>query len=303
MRLDLKCGAVLVGCVLFVGACGNDQSAQPTYEFDELYGATAGEQATRQLRLSESATRLAIECMNREGFTFDETDRGVASRQLVDRMQATTDNDEFVREFGYGITDTVVVSLLDLPEDPFSKARAQLDGAGQAAFDTAFAGPDGQGGCIAEAQKSALGGLLQLDARRIDLEEAIEDDSDFLSIEDEFVRCMRAAGYEATYFTWGRDQVLNRVVELQSQARVVLEDGSRVAFSEIAPGVVPESLELPEGLRVEVRAFELQVAEADYRCRKTVIDAYDEVRERHERDFLVENAELVERVYAEVNDE
>ncbi|MCY3849926.1 MAG: hypothetical protein OXF75_03865 [Acidimicrobiaceae bacterium] len=151
MRFGLKYGALLVICALLMGACGGDGPAPSSYEFDQLYGETAGEQASRQLRISDSVTTLAIECMNREGFTFDEADRGAASRQLVDRM--------------------------------------------------------------------------------------------------------------------------------------------------------PESLELPEDLRVEVRAFELQVAEADYRCRESLIDAYEELLDRHEKDFLVENAELVERIYSGMDDE
>lgn len=302
MWLSLKRGTLLVACVLLI-ACGSGTLAPSSLEFDDLYGATAGEQASQQMRLGDSITTLAIECMNREGFTIDQANSGAKSKQLIDHMRATTDNEAFVREFGYGITDVIVASLLDLPTDPFSRARAQLDQAGQTAFDTAFQGPTGNDGCIAEAQRNALGGLLQLEARRIDLEESIEDDSGFLSIEDEFIRCMRAAGYEATYFTWGREQVLNRVIELQTQAKAVLEDGSQVTFLEIAPGVLPASVELPGNVKAEVRAYELQVAEADYRCRETLIDAYDSVRQRHERDFLAENAELVEKVYAEINHE
>ena len=97
--------------------------------------------------------------------------------------------------------------------------------------------------------------------------------------------------------------MLNRVIELQTQAKAVLEDGSQVTFFEIAPGVLPAGVELPENVKAEVRALELQVAEADYRCRETLIDAYDSVRQRHERDFLAENAELVEKVYAEIKHE
>ena len=302
MWRSLERCSILVVCGLLSG-CGSSTPEPSSYEFDDLYGATAGEQASQQLRLSDSVTTMAIECMNQEGFSIDQADSGVTSKQLVDRMSATTDNETFVREFGYGITDVIVASLLDLPTDPFDRARAQLDAAGQAAFDTAFAGPTGTGGCIARAQRNALGGLLQLQTRRIDLEESIEDDSGFLIIEDEFIRCMRSSGYEATYFTWGRDQVGNRIVELQTQARAVLDDGSQVSFAEIAPGVLPARVELPETVEAEVRAYELQVAEADYRRRETLIDAYDSVRERHERDFLAENAELVEKVYAGINHE
>jgi len=300
MRIISKLGAVLVLCVLLSG-CGSGTPESSPLEFDDLYGGTAGEQASQQMRLSNSIMTLAAECMNQEGFDIDQANSGATSEQLVGQMRATTDNERFVHEFGYGITDVIAATLLDLPADPFSRARARLDRAGQTAFDTALQGLTGNGGCIAWAQRDALGGLLQLEARRIDLEESIEDDSDFLRIEDEFIRCMRAAGYEATYFTWGRDQVLNRVIELQAHARAVLEDGSQVAFSEIASGVVPARVELPETVQADVRAYELQVAEADYRCRETLIDAYDSVRQRHERDFLAENAELVEKVYAGIN--
>ena len=289
----------LVACSTLLGAlsaCSSDKSRAGILDLHDIFGETASQQASYQIRLREAILSELIDCMRRKGFWVNDQNGPSAVEELMHRMEEYTDDRLFASNFGYGITDIAVAAIQDLPNSPITRARTRLEGVAQDIFDRTLNGFAKNDGCLGKAESQALGGVLQLELIRIDLEEMIEQDIRHQNIESQFISCMNTFGLKATYLDWGRDQVFSQVLELQILAKLSLDDGAVVSFLDAEPGTIPISIELPPDILREVRAYELLVAQAEFECRKQIEYQYHYLRSTYEKEFLDENAELVKKI-------
>ena len=295
---------ILESILVFVilTGCSNDGS-QTNLNFDNIFGATIREQAEYQIRLGEAVSYELINCMRERGFVINSQNQATKSRRLLKRMSEQVDDQAFIDTFGYGITDIFEASLQDIPNDPLAQARArQIDTASQRAFEMALTGHIESTGCLKKAESEALGGALKLELLRIDLEESIEEDIEFLKMERQLIACMVQQGISATYFNWGRDQVLSRVTRLQSLATLTLRDGTKIPIHHAEPGTIPVRIEIPRDDLDKVREYELRIAEIEFGCRAPFENRYRKLRSAYEQKFLSENIKLAETVIAAIED-
>lgn len=289
----------LVVCSILLGAlsaCSSDKSRAEVLDLDDIFGGTASQQASYQIRLKEAILSELIDCMRRKGFWVNHQNEPSATKELMHRMEGYTDDRLFASNFGYGITDITVAAIQDLPNNPITRARTRLEAVAQDIFDRTLNGFAKNDGCLGEAESEALGGVLQLELIRIDLEETIEQDIRHQNIESQFISCMNTFGHKAAYFNWGRDQVFSQVLELQLLAKLSLDNGTVVSFFDAESGTIPISIELPPDILKEVRDYELLVAQAEFECRKRIEYQYHYLRSTYEQEFLNENAELVKTI-------
>lgn len=285
--------------IILIG-CSNEDS-HANLDFNNIFGVTAREQAEYRIRLGEAISYELINCMREKGFMIDSKNQATKSKELLEQMSEQVNDRAFVDEFGYGITDIFEASLQDISDDPLAQARAQqIDVVSQRAFERALNGHIEDIGCLKKAEEKALGGALKLELLQIDLEESIEEDIEFLKMERQLITCMVQHGINATYFNWGRDQILSRVTRLQSLAILTLRDGTKIPIHHAEPGTIPLHIEIPEDGLSRVREYELQVAGVEFGCRAPFEDQYRKLRSAYEQEFLSENIGLAETVIAAI---
>lgn len=289
---------MLEGILIFLTLVGcSNEDSQANLNFDNIFGATAREQAEYRIRLGEAISYELINCMQQKGFMISSQNQATKSKELLEQMGKQVNERAFIDEFGYGITDIFAASLQDISNDPLAQARArQIDVASQVAFERALNGHIEDIGCLRKAEAEALGGALKLELLQIDLEESIEEDIEFLKMERQLITCMVQHGINSTYFNWGRDQIISRVTRLQSQAILTLRDGTKIPIHHAEPGTIPLHIEIPEDDLNKVREYELQIAKIEFECRASFEDQYRRLRSAYEKGFLSENIKLAETV-------
>lgn len=277
---------VVTAALTILSACGDEasSSAQDAPSVEEEVGLDAAGLRLRQHRVEE----LIRDCMKAAGFEYTPVDPVAADAALLG--SATLAEDEFTRQFGYGIA-TLYERRAARVADPNRAIRDALSPADRAAYDRTLRGENQDatfreavdsgdfsrlGGCTARAAEQAFGGagvLTTLIDKLDDLDRRIDNDQRMVTARRNWVTCMRDQGYD---FTEPDD--IDR--HLQDRLAAIVGDEAGGDFDRAALAALGQE--------------EVALAKADYGCEDDVIGPVeDEVRPEYESRFRAENADLL----------
>jgi hypothetical protein len=290
------CSAVLAGCG---GSSDKPASTGP--------GASTGGTIEDQLgftRKGVAAASAKVEnsiaaCMKADGFDYIPTDP--VAQQTALTGKANMSDEEFERQFGYGIT--TLYGRATAQTDPNETIRAQLGKADLAAYDRALSGGNPEqtfsfavdtgdfsqlGGCTKQATDAAFGGtqLLQTLQRKLDeLDDSIAADQRMVHAQEGWRACVKSATGE------------------EYEDAESIEDAIKQRFESAVGSVVPPGQVAPPGTQVDMVALrklqqdELDLFAKDRACERQHIDPVEtKVRQEKETRFKSDNAELLSKV-------
>jgi hypothetical protein len=220
--------------------------------------------------------------------------------------------DEFAERYGYGMfTIDYEESDQESFEDPQAEHTEGMSEAERLAYDEALYGTfdeetgeeTGDGGCQGRAWDDEGGAAVEdeftelMDAESA-LWERIDDDPRVADAARGWASCMADAGYpdlespqEDTYTL-----VQTRYDELApGPAGGMTDDTSEEALADMEEMAVEPGEELAEDDLRDLRAYEIEVATADYECRQDYEGVRYDVQVELEQEFLDENREELER--------
>jgi hypothetical protein len=288
-----------VGVALSLGAgCGGDDepSANEGKTVDEVFGLEGDEILERQKR----AENLIAPCMQKQGFRYIPVDPVAQQAELTGTQKLT--EEEFNEQFGYGITTLFEQRLQASTLGPNQEYYNSLTDAERVAFDRALYGNDktatfavaldtGEfdrlGGCLKETTDEVFGGaeLIQdVTAKLDELDERILADARMIEVVEKWSDCMAEAGY---------DLADPEEVDLYLENKLEGIVGPIEDVAAPAPGVQPEYAAALGQLQDE----EVELVGKDIECEEQhIVEVEEKVRAEYEREFLEQNAGLVERV-------
>ena len=290
--------AAVVVALSFGAGCGGDDepSANEGKSVDEIVGLEGDEIVERQKR----AENLIAPCMQEQGFRYTPVDPVVQQAALTGTQKLT--EEEFNEQFGYGITTLFEQRLQASTLGPNQEYYNSLTDAEKAAFDLALYGTDktatfavaldtGEfdrlGGCLKEATDEVFGGaeLIQDVTVKLDeLDDRILADARMIVVIENWSDCMAEAGYDL-----GEPEAVD--VYLENKLEGIVGPIEEVAAP--APGAQPE---YDAALR-QLQQEEVELVGKDIECEEQhITEVEEEVRVEYEREFLEQNAALVERV-------
>lgn len=283
-----------LGVAAAMSGCGGGFGGADSVE-DEL-GFTDEGRERRQAR----AENLIATCMKGQGFEYVPIDTATQRAALLG--DATLDEEEFERQYGYGIT-TLFVQSQKVAIGPNEAIRGRLAPAAQKAYDLALVGDRGGtffqawetgdftelGGCTKSAVDEVFGGaaiLESLQAKLTELDERIKSDPRLVEAIRQWSTCMRNAGYEVAH-PQEVDATLYRKLE-----GVVGKDAA--AGRVRGAGVTYDANAL-----AALQREELAMVAADIACERKHIEPVEaKVKPEFETAFREANAALFERVPA-----
>lgn len=293
-RGGLRAAAVLAVAIAAValtacgGGGGGDENADLTVE--EQVGFDGDAALERQAR----AENLIQRCMKARGFDYVPVDPA-AQRDAFLGSRGLSE-DEYVAQFGDGIT-TLYEERLQLAEiGPNQAIRAALGPADQAAYDRTLYGDDPTqtlllaldtgdfsrlGGCVKEATDTVFGGAQvfeSLVAKLDELDQRIVSDPRMVAAIDKWQACMRQSGYDFASSDEG-DQDLERRLE----AIVGPPDSRTTDYDRAALAALQ---------RDEVAQVTRDIACED----KHVVAVEDKVQAEYEREFREQSADVLAQV-------
>lgn len=289
----------LFGGVLLLTACGgggggggNAQNVEDQLGFDQ-----AGI-LQRQIRVEN----MVRDCMKAQGFDYTPVDPAAQRTALIG--SATLSDEEFERQFGYGITTLYEQRRQQVASGPNQVFRASLGTAERAAYDRALRGPNVSasfdvavdtgdfaqlGGCTKQATEQVFGGpeiLQTLQAKLDELDERIRTDARLVKANAGYSECMRAAGYADLEDSDEVDVVLQRKLD----AIVGPADRAATSGAEAEPTYDRAAL-------AALQREEVAMVKTDVGCQeKHVVDVEDAVRAEYERTFREQNAAFLAKV-------
>jgi hypothetical protein len=290
--------AIVVATVIGLSGCGGSSGGD-----DAASGATVDEQVGLEgdaiLERQARAETLIRDCMKTQGFDYVPVDPVAQQAALTGSRNLT--EEEFNRQFGYGITTLYEQRLEQATTGPNARIRAALGPVDQAAYDRALYGDDPTatfavaldtgdfgrlGGCLKQATERVFGGtklLESLTSRLDDLDERILADARMVDAVKDWSNCMRTAGYEVS----AQDEVDEM---LQSR------------LEEIVGPLGDSDGPLSESQRAALRTLqreEVAMVQQDINCEEQHITAVEErVRAGYEQEFQSRNAALLRQVPA-----
>ena len=294
--------AGLAALAVLAGCGGSDNGAATTPQ-SAATGSTVEDQLgfTRKGIAAASAKveNAIAACMKADGFDYIPSDP--VAQQAALTGKANMSDEEYERQFGYGIT--TLYGRATAQTDPNATIRAQLGEADRAAYDRALSGGKPEqtfalavdtgdftelGGCTKRATDTAFGGtqLLQTLQRKLDeLDDSIVADQRMVRAIEAWRGCMKAATGE------------------QYEDAEAIEEEITQRFEGLAGGVVPPGQVAPEGTQVDMAALgrlqqdELDLFAKDLACENRHITPVEtKVRREKETKFRTENAELLRKV-------
>ena len=275
-------------------ACGGGSNAPDSV--DEQLGFTDEGRERRQAR----AENLIATCMKAQGFDYVPVDTATHRAALFGN--ATLNEEEFEKQYGYGIT-TLFVQSQNVAVGPNEATRGRLSPSAQNAYDLALVGDKGGtyfqawetgdfsqlGGCTKSAVDEVFGGaavLVSLQAKLTELDQRIKSDPRVVEAIRLWAGCMRTAGYDLAH-----PQEVDATLYRKLEAVV----GKDAAAGKVRGAAVKYDASALAALQGE----ELIMVAADIRCERQHINPIeDKVREELESTFREENAALFQQVSA-----
>ena len=299
---------VAMAAALVMGGCGGDGDGDG--------GGGAGTATTRQddrpiedrlgfdlAGIQQRQTRvenLIRDCMKRQGFDYTPVDPAAQRAALVG--SATLTEEDFEKQFGYGITTLYRQRRREAASGPNAEYRRSLPANQREAFDRALYGRNvgadfatavdtgdfaDLGGCTKEATDQVFGGaetLSTLQAKLDELDARIEADPRMVDANKKWSDCMRKAGYPN----------LDHPDEVDTVLEDKLED---IVGPDIRFGVGAPEPAYDERALAALQREEVAMVKADLECEEEHIEEVEEpVRKEYERTFAEENADFLRTV-------
>jgi hypothetical protein len=239
-------------------------------------------------------------CMKAQGFDYVPVDPFAQQQALTGKARLT--DEEFTREFGYGIS--TLFGRGSKQSDPNERIRNTLSAADRAAYDRALWGDNPGatfaeavdsgdfselGGCTKQASEAAFGGTAVLNAlvsKLDELDEAIIQDQRMVRANENWSKCMSEKGYRYEEPDEIDEDLLKR---FKSIVGVAVRAG---ATGPPQPGTSYDRAALRDLQREEVK-----VGNADLECEQQEITPVEQrVRPQYEAAFRKQNRRLLARV-------
>lgn len=295
MKARLALFASAAALTLLSVACGSEERkpAEPV-EFEETLGFSGEGIRERQYRV-EGEIR---ECMKSQGFDYVPVDPLVQERALTGT--ALTE-EEFIKQFGSGISTLYDRGLGDKHADPNERIRKSLSAADRAAYDRALGGENpgatfaeavdsgdfsDLGGCTKQASEAEFGGpgvVTALVGKLDELDERISQDQRMRRAAQKWSACMTAKGYR-----YEEESEFEEDLTKRFQA---------IVGSDVKPGATtpPDPrASYDRAALAELQLEEIRVSIADLECENREIDPVERVvRPQYEADFRRSNRRLI----------
>jgi hypothetical protein len=286
---------IAVAAILVAGCGGDENSNEPKQEIEDTLGF--GGDAAKEVQ-SRVENRIR-DCMKAQGFDYVPVDP-FAQQQAVTGKARITD-EEFTRQFGYGIS--TLLGKGNAQSNPNERIRASLSEADRAAYDRALGGENPQvtfadavdsgdftelGGCTKDASEAAFGGaavLTSLVERLDELDERIIQDQRMVKATEKWAACILEKGY--------------RYEEPDEIDSDIEERFKGIVGSGVTPGATtaPQGASFDQAALTELQREEVRIANADLDCEKQEIAPVEEqVRPQYEEQFRKQNQRLLARV-------
>jgi hypothetical protein len=286
----------VIAALLVAGCGGEEKKPTEVVELEETLGFSPEGIMERQSRV-ENRIR---DCMKAQGFDYIPVDPFAQQQALTGKARLS--EDEFIEEFGYGIS--TFFGRSGAPPDPNERIRKSLSTADRAAYNRALWGENAGatfaeavdsghfgelGGCTKLASEAVFGGgavLTALVAKLDELDSSILEDQRMVRAEEKWSACMSERG-----FRYEDPGDIEGAIErrFESIVGVGVRPG---ATAPPDPGTSYDPAALTGLQRDEVR-----VANADLECEKREITPVElVVRPQYERTFRRDNRKLLVRV-------
>lgn len=288
--------AAAAAAMLLFAACGGSSGGSGSSVEDELGFNSAG-----LLERQVVVENLLRDCMRAQGFEYVPVDPAAQRTALTGTANLT--EEEFERQYGYGLTTLYERRVSQSAAGPNVATRNSLSPAQRTAYDRALFGANigvtfdvaadqgeyGQlGGCTKEATEQSFGGpeLLRTMASKLDeLDARILADPLMVKAVTQWRDCMRVDGYELA----DPDQV---DVVLKRRLEQIVGPPDRA----VVPGTAATA-PYDKGALLALQREEVAMVAADIACeRRHISPVEDKVREQYERTFREQNASLLARV-------
>jgi hypothetical protein len=289
--------SVVVATSLIAGCGGNDEKKpEDPVELEETLGFSREGTIERQSRV-EGHIR---ECMKALGFDYIPVDPVAEQKALTGKARMT--DDEFIEEFGYGIS--TLFGRATPQSDPNDRVRKSLSAPDRAAYDRALWGDnpgatfseavesghfDQLGGCTKQASEAVFGGsgvVTELVDKLDELDSSILQDPRMVKAVQDWSACMREKGYRYEHPDSIDGDIARRFTSIVG---VGVRPG---AAAPLHPDTSYDRAALAELQREEVR-----IANADLACERREITQVElVVRPQYEKTFRQQNRNLLERV-------
>jgi hypothetical protein len=295
MRHLLGLALILLAAAMVAGCGGDEKSNEPPQEIEDTLGFGGGDGAKEVQSRVENRIR---DCMKAQGFDYVPVDP-FAQQQAV-TGKARISDEEFTRQFGYGIS--TLFGKGGEQANPNERIRASLSEADRAAYDRALYGENPVtfaeandtgdftelGGCTKDASEAAFGGaavLSTLVEKLDELDERIIQDQRMVRANEKWAECMLEKGYR-----YEEPDEIDSDIEERFQSIV----GSGVAPGTTTP---PQGASYDRAALTELQREEVRIANADLDCEQQEIQPVEEVvRPQYEEQFRSQNQRLLAQV-------
>jgi hypothetical protein len=283
---------------MLIAGCGAQEKkpAEPV-EFEETLGFSGAGIIERQSRVEGEIQ----ECMKAQGFEYIPVDPLVQERALTGKAQT---EEEFIRQFGSGISTLFDRGLGREQADPNDRIRKSLSAADRAAYDRVLGGENPGatfaeavdsgdfselGGCTKRASEAEFGGTAVVTAlvgKLDELDERIVQDQRMRRAAEKWSACVLAKGYR-----YEEEGEIEEDLTERFQAIV----GSGVKPGAIAP---PDpNLRYDRAALAKLQSEEVRISVADLECENREVDPVERiVRPQYEAAFRRDNRRLIARV-------
>lgn len=285
--------AVLAGC-----RGGGDKKAPEKGGVEENLGfETAG-----ILQRQTLVENLVRDCMKEQGFDYTPVDPAAERAALVG--SATLKDEDFERQFGYGITTLYEQRRREASRGLNADYRTSLSPAERTAYDKALYGKNvgttfsqavdtgdfaELGGCTKKATEEAFGGgqiLTTLQTKLDELDTRIESDPRMVKAITDWAGCMRDTGQPRFEKPDDVDGYL------QDKLEEIVGPATRVGVG--GAGTTPN---YDRAQLVKLQKEEVAIVKADLECEEKHIEPVEKgVRAEYERTFSQENADFLATV-------
>ena len=273
------------------GGGGGTTTVAPTGSIEDQLGFDLAGIQRRQTKVEN----LIRDCMKVKGFDYSPIDPAAQRAALVG--SATLTEEDFEKQFGYGITTLYEQRRREASTGPNADYRTSLSVNQRPAYDSALYGKNvgttfatavdtgdfaDLGGCTKEATDQAFGGvetLTTLQTKLDELDARIEADPRVAAANKAWSACMGEAGYKN----------LVKPDEVDGVLEEKLED---IVGPAIRPGVGgAAAADYDKKDLADLQRYEVAIVKADIECEEEHIEKVEEkVRKEYEQTFADENS-------------
>jgi hypothetical protein len=291
--LLVRSGAVALAAMatLALVACGSKGGGEEdTRSVEDQIGLEGDAILARQAK----AENLIRDCMKAQGFDYIPVDPVAQRAQLVGQPGMT--EEEFNKQFGYGITTLYEQKETEDATGPNKEIRDALGPADQAAYDRALYGDDPSatfavaldtgdfsrlGGCVKQAAEKVFGGvdvIESLQSKLDELDDRILADPRMVKAVAAWSACMGKGGFQLQ----DPDQV-DTTLQTKLDTIVGPPDNPNPDFDHAALAALQQE--------------EVSMVASDISCEEqNITPVEDQVRPEYEAAFREENAALLNKV-------